>query len=404
VLNVILGITGGIAAYKATGVIRGFTEAGHDVKVVPTANALRFIGATTLEALSHNAVDPDLYTDVDSVKHVALGQKADLIVVAPATAAFLGRYAAGIADDLLLNTLLASKAPVVVVPAMHTEMWQNPATQANVALLRSRGVVIMEPDSGRLTGSDTGPGRLPEPEAIVSFALAALGLRAAQVSSLAGKHFVISAGGTREAIDPVRFIGNHSSGKQGVAIALAAKAAGASVTLVGANLAVLPSGIDKVIEVVTAKELAAAIDDLLPAADVLVMTAAVADFRVENPQTQKIKRSEIGNELELRLVANPDILAEAVEFIEAQGLNCLTVGFAAETAGSMERLASLATMKLAGKGCDIIVANDVTDGAVFGQDHTSVYLLDQQGESSHKTGSKIDVAAEIVSFIAARVI
>lgn len=403
-LNVILGITGGIAAYKATGVIRGFTEAGHDVKVVPTANALRFIGATTLEALSHNAVDPDLYTDVESVKHVALGQQADLIVVAPATAAFLGRYAAGIADDLLLNTLLASKAPVVVVPAMHTEMWQNPATQANVALLRSRGVVVMDPDSGRLTGSDTGPGRLPEPEAIVSFALAALGLRTAQISSLAGKHFVISAGGTREAIDPVRFIGNHSSGKQGVAIALAAKAAGASVTLVGANLAVLPSGIDKVIEVVTAKELAAAIDDLLPAADVLVMTAAVADFRVENPQIQKIKRSEIGNELELRLVANPDILAEAVEFIEAQGLNCLTVGFAAETAGSMERLASLATMKLAGKGCDIIVANDVTDGAVFGQDHNSVYLLDQQGESSHKTGSKIDVAAEIVSFIAARVI
>jgi len=404
VLNVILGITGGIAAYKATGVIRGFTEAGHDVKVVPTANALRFIGATTLEALSHNAVDPDLYTDVDSVKHVALGQQADLIVVAPATASFLGRYAAGIADDLLLNTLLASKAPVVVVPAMHTEMWQNPATQANVALLRSRGVVVMDPDSGRLTGSDTGPGRLPEPEAIVSFALAALGLRTAQISSLAGKHFVISAGGTREAIDPVRFIGNHSSGKQGVAIALAAKAAGASVTLVGANLAVLPSGIDKVIEVVTAKELAVAIDDLLPTADVLVMTAAVADFRVENPQTQKIKRSEIGNELELRLVANPDILAEAVEFIEAQGLNCLTVGFAAETAGSMERLASLATMKLAGKGCDIIVANDVSDGAVFGQDHTTVYLLDQQGESSHKTGSKIDVAAEIVSFIAARVI
>jgi len=404
VLNVILGITGGIAAYKATGVIRGFTEAGHDVKVVPTANALRFIGATTLEALSHNAVDPDLYTDVDSVKHVALGQQADLIVVAPATAAFLGRYAAGIADDLLLNTLLASKAPVVVVPAMHTEMWQNPATKANVAMLRSRGVVVMDPDSGRLTGSDAGPGRLPEPEAIVSFALAALGLRAAQVPSLTGKHFVISAGGTREAIDPVRFIGNHSSGKQGVAIALAAKAAGASVTLVGANLAVLPSGIDKVIEVVTAKELAVAIDDLLPTADVLVMTAAVADFRVENPQTQKIKRSEIGNELELRLVANPDILAEAVEFIEAQGLNCLTVGFAAETAGSMERLASLATMKLAGKCCDIIVANDVSDGAVFGQDHTTVYLLDQQGESSHKTGSKIDVAAEIVSFIAARVI
>ena len=407
-LNVVLGITGGIAAYKATGIIRGLTEAGHSVKVIPTQNALRFIGATTLEALSHNAVDPDLYTDVDSVKHVALGQEADLIVVAPATAAFLARFAAGIADDLLLNTLLASKAPVLVAPAMHTEMWQHAATQANVATLRARGVTVLEPDSGRLTGADTGPGRMPEPEAIVAVALSVAALKEAadaahfsDAAALAGKHVVVTAGGTREAIDPVRFIGNHSSGKQGVAIALAAKAAGARVTLIGANLSIPTSGIDRVISITTARELAANVDELLPSADVLVMTAAVADFRVEHPQTQKIKRSEIGNSLELKLVANPDILAEAVEFIKAQNLNCITVGFAAETAGSLERLASLATIKLDSKGCDLIVANDVSEGAVFGADQNTVYIVDQAGNSAHSTGTKQHVASAIVSFIAA---
>ena len=402
-LNVVLGITGGIAAYKATAIIRGFTEAGHSVKVIPTQNALRFIGATTLEALSHNAVDPDLYTDVDSVKHVALGQEADLIVVAPASAAFLGRFAAGIADDLLLNTLLASKAPVLLAPAMHTEMWQNPATQANVATLRSRGISVLEPDTGRLTGSDTGPGRLPEPGAIVSTALSLAQLHSDtsyDVSALAGKHVLVTAGGTREAIDPLRYIGNHSSGKQGLAIAHAAKAAGARVTLVAANLQQVVSGIDDVIAVSTAKEMAAVIDEQLAKIDVLVMTAAVADFRLEFPQTQKIKRSDIGNALELKLVANPDILAEAVEFIGAQKLNCLTVGFAAETAGSLERLASLATMKLASKGCDLIVANDVSEGAVFGADHNTIYLLDQAGESAHATGTKQHVAGVIVGFIA----
>ncbi|MEN9714686.1 MAG: hypothetical protein RJA35_153 [Actinomycetota bacterium] len=401
-LNVILGITGGISAYKATGIIRGLTEAGHTVKVVPTQNALRFIGATTLEALSHNTVDLDLYTDVDSVKHVALGQEADLVVVAPASAAFLGRLAAGIADDLLMNTLLATKAPILVVPAMHTEMWQNAATQDNVATLRARGITVLDPDSGRLTGADSGPGRLPEPEAIVAVALSvAANKAAAQQVSLHGKHVVVTAGGTREAIDPVRYIGNHSSGKQGVAIALAAKAAGARVTLIGANLNVSTSGIDRVISVTTARELAKEVDDLLSDADALIMTAAVADFRVEHPLTQKIKRSEVGNSLELKLVANPDILAEAVEFIQAQNLNCITVGFAAETAGSLERLASLATIKLASKGCDLIVANDVSEGAVFGSDHNTVYLLDQAGNSAHATGTKQHVATNIIGFLAA---
>lgn len=191
-MRVVLGVTGGIAAYKATGIIRLLTESGHDVKVIPTANALRFIGATTLEALSHNSVDPDLYTDVESVKHVELGQSADLVIVAPATASFLARMASGLADDLLMNTLLATKAPILVAPAMHTEMWQNPATVANVALLRERGIEVLDPAVGRLTGSDSGPGRLPETEDIVS---AALALAAPQ--DLAGKRILITAGGTK---------------------------------------------------------------------------------------------------------------------------------------------------------------------------------------------------------------
>ena len=230
-LQIVLGVTGGIAAYKATGVIRLFSEAGHSVKVIPTENALRFIGATTLEALSHNSVDPDLYSDVADVKHVQLGQQANLIVVAPATANFIAKLAAGIADDLLGNTILASNAPVLIAPAMHTEMWLNPATIANIETLRSRGIHILEPAEGRLTGEDTGIGRLPEPEQIVAAALALV-----TSQDLSDKEILITAGGTREAIDPVRFIGNHSSGKQGIALARAAASRGAKVTLIGANI------------------------------------------------------------------------------------------------------------------------------------------------------------------------
>lgn len=405
-MRVLLGITGGIAAYKATGIIRGFTEAGHSVKVIPTANALRFIGSTTLEALSHNTVDSDLYTDVESVKHVALGQEADLVVVAPASAAFLARYAAGLADDLLLNALLVTTAPVLVVPAMHTEMWQNAATVANVATLRARGITILDPDSGRLTGSDTGPGRLPEPEAIVAIGLALASqstqgeFSATSATALAGKHFVVTAGGTQEAIDPVRYIGNHSSGKQGVAIAHAATAAGARVTLIGANLQVSTSGIAHVVSVNTAAELEREVNAILASADVLVMAAAVADYRVENPLQEKIKRSSAGEHLELKLVANPDILANAVERVNSENLGSTIVGFAAETAGSMERLATLASVKLAAKGCQMIVANDVSLGRVFGSDKNTVYLLSANGNSAHAQGSKQEVAIAVVSFIA----
>jgi phosphopantothenoylcysteine decarboxylase/phosphopantothenate--cysteine ligase len=276
-------------------------------------------------------------------------------------------------------------------------MWQNPATVANVATLRARGVTVLEPDSGRLTGQDTGPGRLPEADAIV-----ALGLTLAsqtKAGQLAGKSIVVTAGGTQEAIDPVRYIGNRSSGKQGVAIALAATAAGAKVTLIGANLEVSTSGIANVVSVKTAAELQEQVNLLLPATDVLIMAAAVADYRVENPALEKIKRSISGDNLELKLVANTDILADAVAKVKRDDLSTTLVGFAAETAGSLDRLATLASVKLASKGCDVIVANDVTDGRVFGSDHNAVYMLSKSGESAHAQGSKQQVASSIVSFI-----
>ena len=393
-MRVIVGVTGGIAAYKATSIIRLLTEAGHTVKVIPTENALRFIGATTLEALSHNSVDPDLYTDVASVKHVQLGKEADLIIVAPATASFLARFAAGIADDLLGNTLLVSTAPILLAPAMHTEMWNNAATIANVAQLRARGVAVLEPDTGRLTGEDTGPGRLPEAEDIVA---AALELVAPQV--LAGVKILISAGGTQEPIDPVRFIGNRSSGKQGLALASEAVKRGALVTLIAANLPETPIAVHKLIRVGTAAELEQAVDSELASSDVLVMAAAVSDYRVEKVSATKIKKDETGSVLDLKLVQNPDVLASAVQQVALQGLNCLTVGFAAETAMSVENLTRLAQQKLISKGCDVIVANNVTDGAVFGSDENDILILTKSGTATGRSGSKQATANQILDVI-----
>lgn len=393
-MRVVLGVTGGIAAYKATGIIRLLTESGHDVKVIPTANALRFIGATTLEALSHNSVDPDLYTDVESVKHVELGQSADLVIVAPATASFLARMASGLADDLLMNTLLASKAPTLVAPAMHTEMWQNPATVANVALLRSRGIEVLDPAVGRLTGADSGPGRLPEPEEIVSAAL-----RLAAPQDLAGKRIMITAGGTQEPIDPVRYLGNHSSGKQGIALADEASKRGALVTLIAANVSEPVPALHEVIRVATAAELSAAIDSKLNEVDAVVMAAAVADFRVEAAAQTKLKRSELGEEISLKLVANPDILAGLVSRIESEKLQIVSVGFAAETASSANDLQRLAEHKLESKGCDILVANNVSNGAVFGSDENSVLVLTKHGSVTSREGSKRTIAAHILDII-----
>ncbi len=402
-LRVVLGVTGGISAYKATGIIRSLTEAGHQVKVIPTSNALRFIGAATLEALSHNSVDPDLYSDVAEVKHVQLGQEADLVIVAPATANFLARYAAGIADDLLGTTLLATKAPVVVAPAMHTEMWQHPSTVRNVATLRERGVVVLEPDTGRLTGADSGPGRLPEPEAIVATALATVEAQSRNLKNLqrlSGKRILISAGGTHEPIDAVRYIGNSSSGKQGIALAQVAASAGAIVTLVGANLPVKPSGVGEYLHVATAQEMADIISQRLPSCDALIMAAAVSDYRVEDSSPLKLKKSNLGDRTTLTLVANPDILATSVERIGNSGLSCLTVGFAAETPASTEELEDLAARKLARKGCDILVANDVSGGGVFGSDRTSVVILSSSGETARFSGSKIEASSAILNSLA----
>lgn len=394
-MHVIVGITGGIAAYKATNIIRLLTEAGHTVKVIPTQNALRFIGATTLEALSHNTVDADLYTDVESVKHVSLGQEADLVIVAPASAAFLGRFAAGIADDLLGNTLLVTKAPIVLAPAMHSEMWQNLATSENVSTLAKRGVHILEPAVGRLTGEDSGIGRLPEPEQIVEFALSRIARQ-----DLAGKRFLITAGGTREEIDPVRFIGNKSSGKQGISIALEAVARGASVTLIAANIDAIPAELKNIEIVQNAKQLNEKLNEHLANHDVLVMAAAIADFRVLNPATSKLKRSELGDHLQLELVANEDILANAVQRIQSENLSVLSVGFAAETASGSQQLEDLAKHKLEKKGCDMIVANNVSNGAVFDSETNDVLILTKSGRSLAAHGSKRLVAAELLDVIA----
>ena len=394
-MRILVGVTGGIAAYKAAGVIRGFTELGHTVKVLPTQNALRFIGATTLEALSHNAVDPDLYTDVDSVKHIALAQEADLIVVAPATAAFLARYASGIADDLLLNVLLATKAKVVVAPAMHTEMWFHPATISNIETIRSRGVVVIEPAVGRLTGEDTGAGRLPEPEVIVNGALASLANQ-----DLAGMKVTIATGGTREPIDSVRYIGNRSSGKQGIALADAAAARGAQVSLIAINIETDLSRFERVAHVSTTQELSLALNEQVVDSDVLLMPAAVSDFKVESAIAGKLSRSESANQA-IQLVANPDVLAGLADLKLARGLKTVLVGFAAEVIPSGENSGGLqqrAEAKLTRKKIDLIVANDVSDGKVFDADSNDVVIVSTKG-ATYSKGTKLEVANDVLDAV-----
>lgn len=391
-MRILVGVTGGIAAYKAAGVIRGFTELGHTVKVLPTQNALRFIGATTLEALSHNSVDPDLYTDVDSVKHIALAQEADLVVVAPATAAFLARYASGLADDLLLNVLLATKAKVVVAPAMHTEMWVHPATVANVETLRSRGVVVIEPEVGRLTGEDSGQGRLPEPEVIVSQALSEV-----TNQDLAGKRVTIAAGGTREPIDSVRYIGNRSSGKQGLALADAAIARGALVSLIAINIDSDLSRFANVVRVSSTEELSVALNWVARESDAILMPAAVSDFRVSNPISGKMHRLDSAAK-GIELVANPDLLAGLSKLRKESNLDLVLVGFAAEVleAGQGEQaLRDRAYAKLDGKGVDMIVANDVSNGQVFDANDNSVVIVTKD-QALPVAGTKLAVAHAIL--------
>jgi len=391
-LRIIVGITGGIAAYKSPAIIRAFTELGHDVRVLPTQNALRFIGATTLEAISHNAIDPDLFTDVESVKHIALAQDVDLVVVAPATASFIARYAAGIADDLLMNVLLATKARVVIAPAMHTEMWEHPATIQNITTLRSRGVVIVEPGVGRLTGDDSGVGRLAETEDIVRESISS-----APVLDLVGSSFLVVVGGTREPIDSVRFIGNRSSGKQGIALANATMNRGGKVSIVAINLEQNLSAFPEVHTASTALEVEKLVNELAGKFDAVLMPAAIGDFRVEEVNEGKLHRST-QSELDLHLVANPDILASLSGLLGSDRRQVL-VGFAAHAASyEQETLEEAAQKKLKTKHIDVVVANDVSNGAVFDADENSVLIVSHH-ETLAVAGTKDDVASAVLDFI-----
>ena len=482
-MRIILGIGGGIAAYKAAMLLRLFSEDGHDVVPMPTASALRFVGAPTFEALSGHPVRTSVFEEVESVNHVRQGERADLVVVAPATADLLARLAAGRADDLLTGTVLTATCPVVIAPAMHTQMWENPATRRNVEILRGYGYTVIEPAVGRLTGADSGAGRLPEPPEIRDAALAAHAEAAgrarsvsrieaaahaetagragsaiqagsadragsaiqagsadragsaiqagsadraesatragsadraesvtrAEAGPLAGRRVVVTAGGTREPLDPVRFLGNRSSGKQGIAVARAALDAGADVTLLLAHLEV-PAPAEEprltVRHAGTALQLRDAVLEALEqeAPDALVMTAAVADFRPGEYRESKIKKDPDADDAPvIELVRNPDILRQAVERRASAGGPALIVGFAAETGSAEAGVAELGLAKLRSKGCDLLVVNQVGTDLVFGSDRTAATILSRRGEETDAddvVGGKDDLARRLVELIA----
>jgi phosphopantothenoylcysteine decarboxylase/phosphopantothenate--cysteine ligase len=391
---VVLGVSGGIAAYKACELLRRFTESGYDVTVVPTEAALKFVGAPTWSALSGKPVSTEVWTDVHEVPHVRIGQTADLVVIAPATANLIAKAAHGLADDLLTNTLLTARCPVVFAPAMHTEMWEHPATVANVATLRERGSLVIEPAEGRLTGADTGKGRLPDPAEIYAFAVDVLARGSARSLDLAGRHVVVSAGGTREYLDPVRFLGNRSSGLQGYALARTAAARGAEVTLVAANVTLPdPAGV-KVVKVETTAQLQEQVVAASRAADVVVMAAAPADFRPETFTDSKIKKAEDGSAPDIRLTQNPDILAGLAA--DRPRRDQIVVGFAAETGDANGSVMDHARAKLARKGCDLLVVNDVGGGKVFGSEENEAVILGADGTATPvPRGAKSAVAQAI---------
>jgi len=389
--RVVLGVSGGIAAYKSCELLRRFTESGHDVTVVPTASALEFVGAPTWAALSGKPVATDVWTGVHAVPHVHIGQQADVVVVAPATADLLARAAHGLADDLLTNTLLTARCPVVFAPAMHTEMWEHPATQANVATLRRRGAVVIEPAVGRLTGADTGKGRLPEPGEIFELVRQVLDRGADAAQDLAGRTVVVSAGGTREYLDPVRFLGNRSSGLQGYALARAAAARGAHVILVSANVSLPDPAGASVVRVETTAQLRDAVVAATATADAVVMAAAPADFRPTATSEAKIKKADDGSAPAIELEQNPDILAEISHDRAREG--AVIVGFAAETGDATGSVLDLGRAKLARKGCDLLVVNDVSGGAVFGSADNEAVVLGADGAAVEvPRGSKTALA------------
>lgn len=404
-MNIVLGVAGGIAAYKACHVVRLLKEQGHSVRVVPTEAALKFVGAPTWEALSGQPVATDVFDRVEEVQHVNVGHGADLVIVAPATADLLARARAGMGNDMLSATLLVATCPVVYVPAMHTEMWLNPATQDNVETLRGRGAHVMEPASGRLTGADSGPGRLPEPADIVEYALSKAGeTPPVGNQALAGARVLISAGGTREPLDPVRYLSNRSSGKQGVALAQVALDMGAHVTVCAANIAsdVLAPirGRATIVPVETTAELHEQCVAHGEESDLIIMAAAVADYRPEEIAEHKMKKS--GDDgMTLSLVQNPDILKDLVaRFGESKTI----VGFAAETGTADDTPETLAQQKLLRKGCRALVFNSVAQGAVFGDDTTSVIVYERDGshvrELVSASGSKQEVSRVVMESVA----
>jgi phosphopantothenoylcysteine decarboxylase/phosphopantothenate--cysteine ligase len=397
--RVVLGVGGGIAAYKACEVLRRLTESGHDVRVVPTASALRFVGAPTWEALSGHPVSTEVWDSVSEVPHVRLGKSADLVLVAPATADLLARAAQGLADDLLTNTLLTARCPVIFCPAMHTEMWEHPATRENVATLRRRGAIVLDPAVGRLTGADTGPGRLPEPDEIAEFAIAVLRRGSALPEDLAGLRVVVSAGGTREPLDPVRYLGNRSSGLQGYALASAAVARGAEVTVVAANVALPDPAGAKVVRVGTALELRDAMRAAAAEAQVVVANAAVADFRPARYAESKIKKADDQSAPTIELVQNPHVLRELgrERLVEGQTI----VGFAAETGDQAHTFLDLGRRKVAAYGVDLLVVNEVGAEKVFGQPVTQGVIIGADGvETPVPLGSKRALADAVWDRIA----
>ena len=414
-MRVVIGIGGGIAAYKAAMLLRLFGKAGHEVIAVPTEAALKFVGQPTLEALSGNPVSVDVFERVPEVNHVRQAEQADAVIVAPATADLMARLAAGRANDLLTATVLTTHAPVILAPAMHTQMWEHPATQANVATLKSYGYHVIEPAVGRLTGPDSGVGRLPEPEDIYAQALALLGwnqdaagqgqpVEAGELP-LAGQHLLITAGGTREALDPVRFLGNRSSGKQGIALATAATELGAQVHLIAAHVEVeIPGNLHRVTRVSSALQLREAVFEHLAATDVLIMTAAVADFRPAEYADAKIKKTDDpGQDPVIRLVRNPDVLKEAVLYREEnpQRAPHTIVGFAAETGDATTSTLDYGRAKLARKGCDYLAVNTVSETQGFGADSNTITLLSGHNDREVTLqGSKLDVSRAILRHIA----
>ncbi|MFB9836722.1 bifunctional phosphopantothenoylcysteine decarboxylase/phosphopantothenate--cysteine ligase CoaBC [Actinoallomurus acaciae] len=399
--RVLLGVGGGIAAYKVCELLRRLTESGHRVRVIPTRDALRFVGEPTWAALSGEPVTTEVWSGVEEVPHVRLGQGADLVFVAPATADLLARAAHGIADDLLTNTLLTARCPVVFAPAMHTEMWEHPATQANVATLRRRGNLVIEPAAGRLTGADSGKGRLPEPDALFEAARRVLARGGTETArDLAGRHVVVSAGGTREPIDPVRFIGNRSSGMQGYALARTALARGARVTLVAANVTLPDPAGAEVVRTGSTREMRDAVLKAAADADAVVMAAAVADFRPADYEDVKIKKTPGAEPAPIHLVENPDILAELVR--EARDArHRVIVGFAAETHDVLEN----GRRKLARKGCDLLVVNQVGEHLAFGRPDNAAVILSADGAAVDvPRGTKEALSDVVWDLVAARMI